>query len=72
MAKKKVYWFSPQRESGWRKNQSTNTRRRKLLDATDKRLSLHSRYVQAARMIQSLANVTKDKPTERKARADAV
>lgn len=39
--------------------------------ATDKRMSRHDRYVQAGRMIQALANVTKDKATERKANSDA-
>ena len=72
MTKKKLYWFKPKTHTGWDKDNKAITQRRKLLDATDKRKSFHYRYVQAARMIQSLASVTKDKPTETKARADAV
>jgi len=64
-------WFHPKRVTGWRKSDKPDTRRRKLLAATDKRLSLHDRYVQAGRMIQQLANVTTDKATEAKAHADA-
>lgn len=68
----KKLWYLPKTHSGWRKTQSTEERRRKLMASTDKRLSLHDRYVQAGRKIQSLANVTKDKPTGSKARMDAM
>lgn len=69
---KKKLWYLPKTHSGWEKTQSTETRRSKLMASTDKRLSMHDRLVQAGRKIQSLANVTKDKPTEAKARADAM
>lgn len=72
MTKKKKYWFAPKTHTGWDKDNKAVTRRRKLLDATDKRKTIHDRYVEAARMIQALANVTKDKETAKKARADAV
>ena len=38
---------------------------------TDHRLSRDSRYLQAGRRANALANVTRDRETERKARADA-
>jgi len=64
-------WFEPQRQTGWHKEQKATTRRRKLLAATDRRLSMRNRYLQAARMIGSLANVTQDEATAQRARADA-
>lgn len=67
----KKKWYNPVRKTGWRKTQSASTRRSKLLNATDKRLSLRKRYVQAGRMINALANVTKDRETKIKARQDA-
>ena len=71
MTKRKSYWFHPKTHTGWKKTQSATTRRRKLLSATDKRMSLHDRYVNAGRKAIALANVTKDPATKRKARADA-
>lgn len=72
MVRRKKYWFNPKTHTFWRKMQSSTTRRRKLLESTDKRKSMHNRYVAAGRKIQSLANVTKDKATETKARSDAM
>ena len=71
MSEEKEKWFSPKRHSGWHKEQKATTRRRKLLAATDKRLSMRNRYLQAARMIGSLANVTRDVTTSQKAKVDA-
>ena len=67
----KEKWFAPKRTSGWHKEQKATTRRRKLLTATDKRLGMRNRYLQAARMICSLANVTRDAKTAQKAKVDA-
>jgi len=64
-------WFNPKKHSGWKKSQKQTTRRAKLLSATDKRKSMHNRYLEAGRKAQALANVTKDKETERLARSDA-
>ena len=64
-------WYKPKTHSGWKKNQSPTTRRSKLLSSTKKSTSMHKRYVSAGRKIQALANVTKDKSTESKARVDA-
>lgn len=64
-------WAKFETETGWKKTQKPATRRRKVLAATDKRMSLHDRYVSAGRMMNQLSNVTTDRPTERKARADA-
>lgn len=64
-------WAKFEKFTGWKKGQKPVTRRRKVLAATDKRRSMHNRYVEAGRMMNQLANVTTDKPTERAARADA-
>jgi hypothetical protein len=64
-------WFNPQSHSGWSKTQSPMTRRAKLLASTDHRSSMHDRYVEAGRKSMSLSNVTKDKTTSIRARADA-
>lgn len=68
MAKK---WFKPKGETGWKKSQKASTRRRRLLSATDRRKNMHNRYLEAGRKAQALANVTTDRPTERKAKKDA-
>jgi len=64
-------WFNPKRHTGWSKTQPATTRRRKLLAATDKRKSLHNRYVEAGKKAQALANVTVDKRTKELAGLDA-
>lgn len=64
-------WYDPQKHTGWRKSQAPNTRRSKLMASTDRRMTMHNRHLQAGRRAQALANVTKDKETERKARSDA-
>jgi hypothetical protein len=69
MAKKK--WFKPKKHTGWKKTQKASTRRSYLLSTTDKRKTLDNRYLIAGRRALALANVTKDKPTERLARLDA-
>ena len=68
---RKSYWFHPKTHTGWSKNQSATTRRRKLLNSTPKTWSMYHRYITAAKRINALANVTKDIETKRKARADA-
>ncbi len=64
-------WFDPQKHTGWHKSQKASTRRRYLLDSTDKRKSLHDRYLEAGRRIQALANVTQDPQTHIIAGRDA-
>jgi hypothetical protein len=64
-------WAQFNTVTGWKKTQNAETRHREMLSATDKNMSLHDRYVQAGRRLNQLANVTTDKPTEKKARADA-
>jgi len=70
--RKKKLWFNPKTPTGWKKTQKQTTRRSKLLASTDKRMSMHDRYVQAARKIQALCNVTEDKQTSTVARTDAL
>jgi hypothetical protein len=40
-------FFNPKRHTGWEKSQEEVTRRGKLLDSTDKKKSMHDRYVEA-------------------------
>ena len=74
MAKK---WFrkavmdKPPYKLGWKKNQSSATRRRNALSSRPKNWTLKNRYRSAGQALNALANVTKDKPTATKARADA-
>jgi len=70
LARKKK-WFKPKKHRGWSKSQKATTRRRKLLNSTDKRKSMHDRYLEAGKAIQALANVTQDSATRRAAKADA-
>lgn len=64
-------WFKPTKHTGWKKSQKASTRRAKLLSATDKRKTMHNRYLEAGRKAQALANVTEDKRTEELAKRDA-
>lgn len=64
-------WATFKAETGWKKEQKSTTRRKNVLASTSKRLRLHDRYVIAGRRMNQLANITTDKPTETKARADA-
>jgi len=64
-------WFSAREHTGWSKTQKATTRRAKLLRATDKRKTKHNQYLEAARKIQALANVTEDKRTAELAKSDA-
>ena len=69
--KKAVEKRPPYTLGGWSKGQSAKTRRRKALASRPKTLSLKNRRLSAGRALIALANVTKDKPTEKKAKADA-
>lgn len=75
MAKK---WFQKAVKSGptkslggWKKSQSAATRRRHALESRPSNWSLHKRRLSAARALQALANVTKDRQTKIKAQRDA-
>ena len=65
MAKKKVKFFKPEGSTGWKKTYSQKKRRRFALNSSD------GSYVTAGRKMIYLANVTEDRETETKARADA-
>jgi len=69
----KEKWFNPdeRKHTGWSKNLKASIRRHRLLASTDKRKTMHDRYVEAGRRILALSNVTRDKETSRKAKADA-
>jgi len=59
-------WFKPGKPSGWKKDYPADKRRRIELKAKK------GDYLKAARAKMALANVTTDKETEKKARADAL
>jgi len=59
-------WFKPRKSSGWKKIYPADKRRKIELKAKN------GDYLKAARAKMSLANVTQDKETKRKARADAL
>jgi hypothetical protein len=65
MARKVVKWFEPGRPIGWRKDMPQEERIRTAVR------SRRGNLLKAARALLALANVTQDKETERKARADA-
>ena len=67
----KEKWYEHGTTTGWRKGQRPSTRRRHLMDSTDKRKSAHNRRIEAARRANALANVTEDRPTAIAARRDA-
>jgi len=64
-------WFKPKKHTGWKKTQKASTRRMHLLRSTPKNWSLRRRYLSAGRKALALSNVTRDRDTKRKARADA-
>jgi len=58
-------WYEPGIETGWEKEQPPNTRRAKVLRAHK------GDELSSAQSLQALANVTTDRETEKRARADA-
>jgi len=64
-------WARFETHTGWKKSQPATVRRRRVLAATDRRKSMANRYLEAGRMMLQLANVTTDRATEEKARADS-
>jgi len=73
----KKKWFQqairkrPPYKLGWKKTQSTNTRRRNALSSRPKNWSLNKKRLSAGRALIALANVTKDKRTKELAKKDA-
>ena len=59
-------WFSPGKSLNWSKHDGQAKRRDAAL------ASRKGNYLQTARALMSLSNVTQDKETARKARADAL
>lgn len=67
MAKKVVRWFHPgNRPLNWSKDDTQAVRRRNALN------SRHGNLLKTARALGALANVSQDKDTARKARADSL
>jgi len=68
-------WFKPERTlQGWSKDQDADTRMYHLLQSASKRgrgRITRNSLVSTIRALVALANVTKDKETEHKARTDA-
>ena len=66
MAKRKVVkWFKPRKTTGWHK-EDTQTQRRRIALASHK-----GDLLSTARSLMALSNVSQDKMTARKAKADA-
>ncbi len=59
-------WFKPGPVTGWDKDMASAERRRLVLEANS------GDYLASGRMMQELVNVSTDKETDRKARADAL
>jgi hypothetical protein len=64
-------WYEPGRETGWDKDEPQEKRIRMVISSENKNLSPHNRNLRAFRQMNSLANVTTDSETEKKARSDA-
>ena len=62
---------SPNSLGGWKKTQSTTTRRRNALGSRPKNWNLKTRYLSTGRALLALSNVTKDKRTKQLAALDA-
>ena len=56
---------------GWSKKMSASRRRRLALQSRPDHWPRRKQYLSAGRALQALANVTKDRETKRKAKADA-
>lgn len=65
MSRKVVKFFAPKVETGWHKNQKPAYRRRLVLKAH------RGDLLASGRAMQSLANVSQDSATARKAKQDA-
>lgn len=66
MPKTKEKWFEPGTKMNWSKDDSQTTRRRNALK------SRRGNLLRTARGLMALSNVTQDKETQRKSRADAL
>jgi hypothetical protein len=70
-------WFEPKFHSGWRKEDTASTRRRIILNTTKKQMKeakypkWQDPYLLCARRLTSLANVSTDAETKKKAKEDA-
>jgi|TARA_Y100000310_G_C20670027_1_gene809730 hypothetical protein len=69
--KKAVFAKKPNTLGGWSKDKGMDSRRKLALGSRPKNWSLPRRRLSAARALQALANVTKDRGTKQKALADA-
>jgi len=68
----KKKWFKSDKRTGWKKTQCNETRRRKLLDASDRRYKLRKRFVWAGKKALALSNITRDATTRRLAKSDYI
>ena len=69
--KKAVLAKKPNTLGGWGKGKKIAIRRRLALASRPKSWTLKHRRLSAGRALQALANITKDKETRTKAKADA-
>jgi len=78
MGRRKKKWFQvavmkrpPYTLGGWSKSKPPSVRRRLAVASRPKNWTLKKRYLSAARALQALANVTKDRSTKKAALVDA-
>jgi len=64
-------WYSPKRKSGFHKSKSASDNVRVMMRNAPKNYSAERKLRLVGRQAQALANVTKDKMTEKKARSTA-
>lgn len=71
MASKTEKWFKPKRESGFDHRRSVEWNLRTMYRHAPKNWTPYRKWILVGRQAQALANVTKDRPTEKKAKAVA-
>lgn len=64
-------WFQPKRELGWSKDEPQKIRIRRAISSRPSNWSYDKRVLSSARALQALANVSTDRETTQKAKADA-
>lgn len=64
-------WYKPKRELGWEKDMPQEQRIRVAISSRPKNWSDNKRILSSARALQALSNVSTDRETAKKAKADS-
>lgn len=62
-------WFHPEHKSGFKKERTIEENYQEMLSNADHRMNLHDRRIRVGKQALSLANVTQDPATKKKAKA---